>query len=74
MTCLPEVYLLVSCRDGMPVITIPFDYNEKLHSSVVPICICDTDLAAIQIHPAGLNSELLRSPINLRRMPASGSQ
>ena len=34
----------------MPVITIPFDYDEKLHSSVVPICISDTDLEGNVIH------------------------
>ena len=27
----------------MEIITVPFDYDEKLHPSVVPICICDTD-------------------------------
>ena len=27
----------------MEIITVPFDYDEKLHPNVVPICICDTD-------------------------------
>ncbi|MGA8594659.1 MAG: hypothetical protein WB676_07935 [Bryobacteraceae bacterium] len=35
----------------MPVITIPVDYDEKLQPSVVPICICDTDLEGRLIHP-----------------------
>lgn len=36
----------------MPVITIPFDYDEQRHPSVVPICICDTDAEGNRIHPA----------------------
>ena len=35
----------------MAVITIPFDYDEKLHGSVVPICINDTDSQGNVIHP-----------------------
>lgn len=34
----------------MPVITIPFDYDEKLYPAVVPICICDTDSEGNLIH------------------------
>ncbi len=34
----------------MPVITIPFNYNELTHPLVVPICIADTDDAGRPVH------------------------
>jgi hypothetical protein len=35
----------------MPVITIPFDYDERVHASVVPICVSDIDAEGSVIHP-----------------------
>jgi hypothetical protein len=52
----------------MPVITIPFDYDEKLHPSVVPICICDTDVSGNQIHPAWFELGVAPVADQLRRM------
>ncbi len=52
----------------MPVITIPFDYDEKLHQSVVPICICDTDASGNQIHPAWFELGVAPVADQLRRM------
>ncbi len=52
----------------MPVITIPFDYNEKIHPSVVPICICDTDANGNQIHPAWFELGVAPVADQLRRM------
>jgi hypothetical protein len=52
----------------MPVITIPFDYDEKLHSSVVPICICDTDLEGKVIHPDWFEFGVAPVADNLRRV------
>jgi gamma-glutamyl:cysteine ligase YbdK (ATP-grasp superfamily) len=34
----------------MEIITVPFDYDEKLHPGVVPICICDTDRRGNAVH------------------------
>jgi len=34
----------------MGIIVIPYDYNEVLHRSVVPICIEDTDSEGLPIH------------------------
>jgi len=34
----------------MGFIVVPFDYNEELHSSVVPICIADMDCEGNPIH------------------------
>lgn len=34
----------------MPVITIPFDYDERTHPAVVPICVADTDLHGNPVH------------------------
>ena len=34
----------------MPVITIPFDYDERTHPAVVPICIADTDQHGNLVH------------------------
>ena len=34
----------------MGIIVIPYDYSEVLHSSVVPICIEDTDCEGLPIH------------------------
>ncbi len=34
----------------MAVITIPFDYDERTHSAVVPICVADTDQYGNLVH------------------------
>jgi predicted ABC-class ATPase len=34
----------------MPVITIPFDYDERTHPAVVPICVADTDQHGNLVH------------------------
>ena len=34
----------------MPVITIPFDYDERTHPTVVPICVADTDVRGNPVH------------------------
>jgi hypothetical protein len=34
----------------MPVITIPFDYDERTHLAVVPICVADTDQHGNLVH------------------------
>ena len=34
----------------MPVITIPFDYDERTHPAIVPICIADTDQHGNLVH------------------------
>jgi hypothetical protein len=34
----------------MELITVPFDYDEKLHPDIVPICICDTDRKGNPVH------------------------
>jgi DNA-directed RNA polymerase specialized sigma24 family protein len=34
----------------MEIITVPFDYDEKLYPRVVPICICDTDEKGNTVH------------------------
>jgi hypothetical protein len=34
----------------MPVITIPFEYDERIHGSVVPICVSDIDAEGNVIH------------------------
>ena len=34
----------------MALIVFPFDYDERTHPSVVPICIRDTDDAGRRIH------------------------
>jgi len=34
----------------MEIITVPFDYDEKLYPRVVPICICDTDERGNAVH------------------------
>src|ERR1051325_10699887 len=34
----------------MAVITIPFDYNERTHPTIVPICIADTDAEGNAVH------------------------
>lgn len=52
----------------MPVITIPFDYDEKLHSQVVPICICDTDSEGNMIHPAWFEQGVAPVADRLRRV------
>src|SRR4051794_28944090 len=52
----------------MPVITIPFDYDEKAYPSVVPICICDTDANGNQIHPAWFELGVAPVADQLRRM------
>jgi DNA-directed RNA polymerase specialized sigma24 family protein len=52
----------------MPVITIPFDYDEKLHPLVVPICICDTDLEGNMIHPDWFERGVAPVADNLRRV------
>jgi hypothetical protein len=36
----------------MAVITIPFDYDERTHPSIVPICIADTDSDGNAVHPS----------------------
>ncbi len=35
----------------MAVITIPFDYDERKHASIVPICIADRDAEGNLIYP-----------------------
>lgn len=52
----------------MPVITIPFDYDEKLHPSVVPICICDTDGEGNVIHRDWFELGVAPVANNLRRV------
>ena len=52
----------------MPVITIPFDYDEKLHPRVVPICICNTDLEGNMIHPDWFERGVAPVADNLRRV------
>ena len=34
----------------MAVITIPFDYDERTHPTIVPICIADTDSEGKAVH------------------------
>ena len=34
----------------MAVITIPFDYDERTHPTIVPICIADTDSEGNSVH------------------------
>ena len=34
----------------MAVITIPFDYDERTHPTIVPICIADTDSEGNAVH------------------------
>ena len=34
----------------MAVITIPFDYDERTHPTIVPICIADTDAEGNAVH------------------------
>ena len=34
----------------MAVITIPFDYDERFHPTIVPICIDDTDPHGNPVH------------------------
>ena len=34
----------------MPLITVPFDYNEITHPGIVPICIADVDSRGNPIH------------------------
>jgi hypothetical protein len=36
----------------MAVITIPFDYDERTHSAIVPICVDDTDRHGNPVHRA----------------------
>ncbi len=52
----------------MPVITIPLDYNEKLHPSVVPICINDTDPQGNVIHRDWFELGVAPVANNLRRV------
>jgi hypothetical protein len=52
----------------MPVITIPFDYDEKLHPDVVPICISDTDRKGNPIHPAWVELGVVPVAERLRTM------
>lgn len=34
----------------MAVITIPFDYDERIHPTIVPICVADTDAKGNPVH------------------------
>jgi hypothetical protein len=52
----------------MPVITVPFDYDEKLHPNVVPICISDTDREGNPIHPAWIELGVVPIADSLRNM------
>jgi hypothetical protein len=52
----------------MPVVTIPFDYDEKLNPSVVPICICDTDPDGNRVDPAWFEFGVAPIAEQLRRM------
>src|SRR6516162_4169957 len=52
----------------MPVITVPFDYDEKLHPNVVPICISDTDREGNSIHPAWIEFGVVPIADSLRNM------
>jgi hypothetical protein len=52
----------------MAVITIPFDYDEKLHPSVVPICISGTDEDGQAIHPDWFQFGVAPGADNLRRI------
>lgn len=52
----------------MPVVTIPFDYDEKLHPTIVPICICDTDPDGNRVDPAWFEFGVVPIAERLRRM------
>lgn len=52
----------------MPVVTIPFDYDERVHESVVPICVCDTDPEGNVIHPAWFELGVAPMAGQLRRL------
>jgi hypothetical protein len=52
----------------MPVITIPFDYDEKRHPSVVPICVSGTDAEGNAIHPDWFEHGVVPVADNLRRI------
>jgi hypothetical protein len=52
----------------MPVITIPFDYDQQVHSSVVPICIEDMDAEGNVIHPDWFKYGVLPAADKLRQI------
>jgi hypothetical protein len=53
---------------GRPVITIPFDYNEKDAGSVVPICIDEVDCDGALIDPRWFEFGVVPAADQLRRM------
>ncbi len=51
----------------MPAVIIPFDYDEKSHSSVVPICINDTDANGNLIYRGWIEQGVIPAADRLRR-------
>ena len=52
----------------MPVITIPFDYDERTHPDVIPICVEDTDRNGSPIHPDWFRLGIAPAADDLRRI------
>jgi hypothetical protein len=51
----------------MPAVTIPFDYDERTHPSVVPICIDDTDAGGNLIYRGWIEHGVVPAADRLRR-------
>ncbi len=52
----------------MPVITIPFDYDERTHPDVIPICVEDSDRKGNPIHPDWFRLGIVPAADDLRRI------
>lgn len=52
----------------MPVITIPFDYDERTHPEIVPICVEDRDREGRLIHPDWFRLGVAPAADDLRRL------
>ena len=52
----------------MPVITIPFDYDEQTHRDIIPVCVEDTDPKGNPIHHDWIRLGVAPAADDLRRI------